>query len=90
MGGGREGSESGAKLERTVTDDESDEVQYPYSLFHGTFACAAMYMSGPAGGGSAPLKFLHSKYVLYGTFVWARRALNSRKWRFTARAVRCC
>ena len=50
MGGGREGSESGAKLERTVTDDESDEVQYPYSLFHGTFACAAMYMSGPAGG----------------------------------------
>jgi hypothetical protein len=28
------------------------------------------------------------KSVLYGAFVWAHRALNSRKWRFPARAVR--
>jgi hypothetical protein len=27
------------------------------------------------------------KYVLYGAFVWARRALNSQKRRFPARAV---
>ena len=29
----------------------------------------------------------HSKSVLYGAFVWARRALNNQKWRFPARAV---
>jgi hypothetical protein len=27
------------------------------------------------------------KSILYGAFVWARRALNSPKWRFPARAV---
>ena len=27
------------------------------------------------------------KSVFYGVFVWARRALNSQKWRFPARAV---
>ena len=29
----------------------------------------------------------HCRESLYGAFVWARRALNSRKWRFPARAV---
>jgi hypothetical protein len=28
----------------------------------------------------------HSKSVLYGAFVWARRVLNNQKWRFPARA----
>jgi hypothetical protein len=32
------------------------------------------------------LSVFHSKSVLYGAFVWARRPLNSHKWRFPARA----
>jgi hypothetical protein len=41
---------------------------------------------GPPGRLSALRVFL-CKSVLYGAFVWARRALNSRKRRFPARAV---
>jgi hypothetical protein len=41
---------------------------------------------GPPGRLSAPSVFL-CKSVLYGVFVWARRALNSQKRRFPARAV---
>ena len=33
------------------------------------------------------LSVSHSKSVLYGTFVWARRVLNNQKRRFPARAV---
>jgi hypothetical protein len=32
------------------------------------------------------LSVLHNNSVLYGGFVWARSTLNSRKWRFSARA----
>ena len=42
---------------------------------------------GPPGRLSA-LTVFHSKSVLYGAFVWARRALNSPKRRFLARKVR--
>jgi hypothetical protein len=33
------------------------------------------------------LSVFHSKSVMYGAFVWARRALNRPKWRFPARAA---
>jgi GTPase len=33
------------------------------------------------------LSVFHSKSILYGAFVWARRALNSQNWVFPARAV---
>jgi hypothetical protein len=38
-------------------------------------------------GRLSALSVFHSKSVLYGDFVWARRALNRKKWRFRARAV---
>jgi hypothetical protein len=41
---------------------------------------------GPPGRLSA-LSVFHSKSCLYGAFVWARRALNSQKRRFSARAA---
>jgi hypothetical protein len=41
---------------------------------------------GPAGRLSA-LRVFHSHSVFYGVFVWARRALNSQKRHFPARAV---
>jgi hypothetical protein len=41
---------------------------------------------GPPGRLSV-LSIFHSKSVSYGVFVWARRALNSPKRRFSARAV---
>ena len=44
------------------------------------------HCSGPRKRLSA-LSVFHSKSILYGVFVWARRALNSQKWRFPARAV---
>jgi acetolactate synthase-1/2/3 large subunit len=34
------------------------------------------------------INVFHSKSVLYGVFVWVRRALNNQKWRFPARAGR--
>jgi hypothetical protein len=37
-----------------------------------------------------PPSIFHSKSVLYGAFVWARRALNIQKQRFPARAVSWC
>ena len=37
-------------------------------------------------GRLSALSVFHSKSVLYGIFVWARRALNHRKRRFPARA----
>ena len=43
---------------------------------------------GPPGRLSAISVFL-SKSVFYGVFVWARRALNSQRRRFPARAVVC-
>ena len=38
-------------------------------------------------GRLSALRVFKSKSVLYGAFVWARRALNSPFWRFSARAV---
>ena len=38
-------------------------------------------------GRLSALSVFHSKSVLYGVFVWARRVLNRQKWRFPARAV---
>jgi hypothetical protein len=38
-------------------------------------------------GRLSALSVFHSKSVLYGAFVWARRALNNPKRRFPARAV---
>ena len=46
----------------------------------------AMTVRAAQGRLSAIRLFLW-KSILYGAFVWARRALNSRKWRFPARAV---
>jgi hypothetical protein len=40
-----------------------------------------------SGGGQAPLAFFLCKSVLYGAFVWARRAPNSQNRRSPARAV---
>ena len=37
-------------------------------------------------GRLSAISVFHSKSVLYGAFVWARRALNGRKRRFSARA----
>ena len=47
----------------------------------------AEHCPGPPGRLSALCVFL-CKSVFYGVFVWARRALNSQKWRFPARAAR--
>jgi hypothetical protein len=43
----------------------------------------------PRGGqlGLSALRVSHNEPVLYGVFVWARRALTSQKRRFPARAV---
>ena len=47
-----------------------------------------MVPSGPRSRGAlSDLSVIHSKYVLYGAFVWARRVLNGRKRRFPARTV---
>ena len=51
---------------------------------------SVLVLSAPSRGGQAALAFrsvLHSKSVLYCTFVWARRALNRPFRRFTAWAV---
>ena len=48
-------------------------------------ALGMLYGPGPPGCLSALSVFLY-KSVFYGAFVWARRALNSRKRRFPARA----
>ena len=48
-----------------------------------TFLC---HCPGRPGRLSA-LSVFHSKSVLYGAFVWARRALNRQKRRFSARAA---
>ena len=63
-------------------------------------AVAAASSSGPPSGtaascwstvrarrGLSSLSVFHSKSVLYGAFVWVRRALSSPKRRFPARAV---
>jgi hypothetical protein len=42
---------------------------------------------GPPGAFTNGISVSHSKSILYGSFVWARRALNRPKWRFPARAV---
>ena len=42
--------------------------------------------SGPREGRLSSAGVSHRKYVLYGMFVWVRRALTSRKRRFPARA----
>jgi hypothetical protein len=39
---------------------------------------------GPPGPGNSALRMCHTTSVLYGIFVWARRALNSRKLRVLA------
>jgi hypothetical protein len=38
-------------------------------------------------GRSSGLRVFHSRYILYGVLVWVHMALNSRKRRFSARAV---
>ena len=40
-----------------------------------------------ASGSLRTISVFLCKSVFYGVFVWARRALNSQKWRFPARAV---
>jgi NADPH oxidase len=48
---------------------------------------AAHYANCPGRPGRlSDLSVSHSKSVLYGAFVWARRVLNNQKWRFPARA----
>jgi hypothetical protein len=42
--------------------------------------------SGPAPGRLSGLSVSHSKSVLCGAFMWARRGLNNQKRRFPARA----
>jgi hypothetical protein len=42
---------------------------------------------GPRPGWLSALGVFHSKSILYGTFVWAGRALNRPKRRFPVRAV---
>jgi len=42
---------------------------------------------GPPGAFTNGISVSHSKSILYGSFVWARRTLNRPKWRFLARAV---
>jgi hypothetical protein len=44
-------------------------------------------LSGPARGVYAAIAFLTVNRFCIGAFVWARRALNSQKWRVLARAV---
>jgi hypothetical protein len=44
-------------------------------------------MSGPARERPSALRVFRRKSVFYGAFVWARRALNMQKRRFSARAV---
>jgi 5'-3' exoribonuclease 2 len=52
----------------------------------GGFFCDNLYRPARPGRLSALSNF-HSKAALCGGFVWARSLLNSRKWRFPARAV---
>ena len=46
------------------------------------------HLSGPPGGRLSAISVFLYKSVLYGAFVWARRALKRQKRRFPARAVR--
>jgi hypothetical protein len=57
-------------------------------VFEETFKNPPRY--GPrarSGRLSAPSVSHSSKSSFYGAFVWVRRALSGRKWRFAARAV---
>jgi hypothetical protein len=45
------------------------------------------YAVRPRPGRLRALSVFHSRSILYGPFVWTRRALNGRKWRLPARAV---
>jgi beta-galactosidase len=58
-----------------------------HETFGGTGSAIPPRVNGPGRRGRlSALRVSLYKSILYGAFVWARRALNSRKWRFPARA----
>jgi hypothetical protein len=73
--------------------DLSPQVVPTYDVEPGGLAGSSSWWGGfgltvrARPGRFSALSVSHCISVLYGTFVWAGRALNNRKWRFLARAA---
>jgi hypothetical protein len=74
-----------SNLEIQYGPDAKDLLGDPESMVESRYGIRC-YCPGPPGRLRALSVFL-CESAFYGTFVWARRALNSQKRRFPARAV---
>ena len=75
-------------VEQHAEADESDITAADTNLLKGALKFSSISIAVRAAQGRlSAIGVFHRKSILYGDFVWARRALNGLKRRFPARAV---